>query len=85
MTNQLTLHEQISVHPRAAHSEWVSKHPWATLHQINLMRKRFDRIGQAMLEEQNRHRSHSRRSTRYAIPGEPEYETQGPELDNGGW
>ena len=49
------------------------------------MRKRFDRIGQAMLEEQNRHRSHSRRSTRYAIPGEPEYETQGPELDNGGW
>ena len=49
------------------------------------MRKRFDRIGQAMLEEQNRHRSDSRRSTRYAIPGEPEYETQGPELDNGGW
>ena len=77
MTNQLTLHEQISAHPGMAHSDWVSRHPWATLHQINLMRKRFDRIGQAMLEEQNHHRHHSRPKTRYAIPGEPDYQAQG--------
>ena len=72
MANQPTLHERISAHPGMAHSEWVACNPGAKAHEIELMRKRFERIGQIILDDLNRHRYRAGPRTRYAIPGEPE-------------
>ena len=76
MANQPTLHERISAHPGMAHSEWVACNPGAKAHEIELMRKRFERIGQIILDDLNRHRSRPRTRTHYPIPGEPEYLAQ---------
>ena len=79
MANQPTLHERIAAHPGMAHSEWAALHPEATLHERNLMLKRFERIGQIMLEDWNRHRpTGPEPKTCYLIPGEPGY---APEQD----
>ena len=80
MPNQPTLHELISAHPEMAHSEWMVRHPEATLHERSLMLKRFERIGQLMLEDWNRHRTEPK--TRYLIPGEPGYYEEEDFLDN---
>ena len=74
MANQQTLHDRIAAHPGIAHSEWVASNPGATLREIDMMRKRFERIGQTMLEDWNRHRVGSSSRARYAIPGEPDYQ-----------
>ena len=76
MANQPTLHERISAHPGMAHSEWVASNPGATSREIELMRKRFERIGQIMLDDLNRHRNRAGHRSRYAIPGDPEYIAQ---------
>ena len=72
MANRLTLHERIAAHPGWAHSEWAAQHPEATLQERARMLKRFERIGQKMLEDLNRHRRPEPRE-RYSIPGEPDY------------
>jgi len=77
MANQPTLHEMIAAHPGMAHSEWAARHPEASLQEMNLMLKRFERIGQIMLEDLNRHRRRPPGPrTCYPIPGEPEYVAQ---------
>ena len=74
MANQPTLHEMISAHPGMAHSAWAAKHPEATLRERDLMLKRFERIGQIILEDLNRHRpTRPEPKSRYLIPGEPGY------------
>ena len=72
MANQPTLHEMIAAHPSMAHSVWAAQHPEATLQERDLMLKRFQRIGQQILEDWNRHRPiRPEPKSRYLIPGEP--------------
>ena len=73
MASHVTLHERISAHPGMAHSTWVANHPMASLRDIELMRKRFERIGQHILDDVNRNRCRTCLESCYAIPGEPEY------------
>ena len=74
MANQPTLHEMISAHPGMAHSAWAARHPEATLKERDLMLRRFERIGQQILEDWNRHGpARPEPRTRYLIPGEPGY------------
>ena len=74
MANQQMLHEMISANPGMAHSLWAAQHPEATLTERDLMLKRFDRIGQLILEDWNRHRPvRPEPKSRYLIPGEPGY------------
>jgi len=74
MANQPTLHEMISAHPSVAHSAWAAQHPEATLQERDLMLKRFQRIGQQILEDWNRYRPiRPEPKSRYLIPGEPGY------------
>ncbi len=83
MANQPTLHELIAAHPGMAHSEWAARHPEATLQERSLMLKRFERIGQIILEDWNRHRrSRPEPKTRYLIPGEPGYVAEQDFLDS---
>ena len=84
MANQPTLHELIAAHPGMAHSAWAARHPEATLQERSLMLKRFERIGQLMMEEWNRHRrNRSEPKTHYLIPGEPGYVAEQDFLDSG--
>ena len=83
MANQPTLHEQIAAHPGIAHSEWAARHPEATLQERGLMLKRFERIGQLMLEDWNRNRRRPEPRTHYLIPGEPGYVAEQDFLDVG--
>ena len=74
MANQPRLHDMISAHPGMAHSAWAAQHPEATLNERDLMLKRFERIGQLILEDGNRHRSmRPEPKSRYLIPGKPGY------------
>ena len=83
MANQPTLHEMIAAHPGMAHIAWAAGHPEATLQERDLMLKRFERIGQMMLEDWNRHRpTRPEPRTRYLIPGEPGYSEDEDFLDN---
>ena len=82
MANQPTLHEMISAHPGMAHSAWAAQHPEATLIERDLMLKRFERIGQQILEDWNRHRpARPEPKSRYLIPGEPGYAEEEKFLD----
>ena len=82
MANQPTLHEMIAAHPGMAHTAWAARHPEATLQERSLMLKRFERIGQMMLEDWNRHRlRRTAPRTCYLIPGEPGYAEEGNFLD----
>ncbi len=82
MANQPTLHEMIAAHPGMAHTAWAARHPEATLQERDLMLKRFERIGQMMLEDWNRHRScRTAPKTFYRIPGEPGYSEDEDFLD----
>ena len=74
MNTQPTLHEMIAAHPRMAHSEWMARNPTTTLQERDAMFKRFERIGQIMLDDWNSH-SRSRNRERYPIPGESDYES----------
>ncbi len=83
MANQPTLHDMISAHPGMAHSAWAARHPEATLNERELMLRRFERIGQQILEGWNRHRpTRLEPRTRYLIPGEPGYSEEEEFLDN---
>ena len=94
MANQPTLHEMIAAHPGMAHSAWAAQHPEATLKERDLMLKRFERIGQQILEDWNRHRPPKPEPrTYYLIPGEPgepeekeflDYESTNHHLEDGG-
>ena len=82
MANHPTPHEMIAAHPGMAHSEWAARHPEATLRERSLMLKRFERIGQTMLEDWNRHRRRRPEpKTCYLIPGEPGYAVEKDFLD----
>lgn len=82
MANQPTLHEMISAHPGMAHSAWAAQHPEATLKERDLMLRRFERIGQQILEDWNRHRpTRPEPRTCYLIPGEPGYSEEKEFLD----
>ena len=83
MANQPTLHERIAAHPGMAHSEWAALHPEATLHERNLMLKRFERIGQLILDDWNRNRRRPEPRTHYLIPGEPGYAAEQHFADEG--
>ena len=84
MANQPTLHEMIAAHPGMAHTAWAARHPEATLQERSSMLKRFERIGQMMLEDWNRHRPcRTAPKTCYLIPGEPGYVEEEDFLDNG--
>ena len=83
MANQPTLHDMISAHPSMAHSAWAAQHPEATINERDLMLKRFERIGQQILEDWNRHRpTRPEPRTCYLIPGEPGYSEEQEFLDN---
>ena len=82
MANQPTLHEMIAAHPSMAHSVWAAQHPEATLQERDLMLKRFQRIGQQILEDWNRHRpTRPEPRTCYLIPGEPGFSEEEEFLD----
>ena len=82
MANQPTLHEMIAARPGIAHTVWAAQHPEATLKERGLMLKRFERIGQQMLEDWNQHRPTRLESrTCYLIPGEPGYSEEKDFLD----
>ena len=83
MANQPTLHEMISAHPGIAHSVWAVRHPEATLKERDIMLRRFERIGQQILEDWNRHRpTKPEPRTCYLIPGEPGYSEEQEFLGN---
>ena len=64
----------ISAHPGIAHSAWAARHLEATLRESGLMFKRFERIGQLILEDWNHHRlARPVPKTCYRIPGESGY------------